>query len=195
MDLFPYYSAQTATMGEARMDLNTGERQHASIAQIEPRSVSLLRGHGISLKYAEENRYVLAKSITFDLLISIYDVNSRSAVVVRPAKPIDRKELSIIEKRINRIKNPNLEIRAIGLQNGWRGYAKSLNDIYKASRSKGHCMEVDLFGNEKRHIALDLKTGLSYNLFLENRIYRPGELINDEKETDFQQGVTPLLFI
>ncbi len=36
---------------------------------------------------------------------------------------------------------------------------------------------LGLFGNEIRHIALDTKTGLSYNVLLLDRIYRPGELV------------------
>ena len=56
-------------------------------------------------------------------------------------------------------------------------------------------MEIDLFGTDKRHIALDLKTGTSYDLFLENRIYRPGELANSEKEEDFQRSVPPLSLV
>ena len=43
-------------------------------------------------------------------------------------------------------------------------------------RVNGHFMEVDLFGTDTRHIALDLKTGVSYNLLLLNRLYRAGEL-------------------
>jgi hypothetical protein len=56
-------------------------------------------------------------------------------------------------------------------------------------------MEVDLFGEEKRHIVMDMKTGLSYDLLLENRIYRPGELKNDEKEEDFQSSTARLSFV
>ena len=56
-------------------------------------------------------------------------------------------------------------------------------------------MEIDMFGEEKRHMAIDMKTGLSYDLLLENRIYRPGELKNDEKEDDFQSSTSRLSFV
>ena len=193
MDLFRPYSASISTMGKERLLLNTGIRHHASLAQIESRSMSLEKSHGVSFSYAEERRYILAKNITFDLFVSIYDVNSRSGIALRLSKPADKKEFSLITKRIRRIKDANIELRAIGLQNGWRGYAKSVNDIYGVSSS--HLMEIDLFGTDKRHIALDLKTGTSYDLFLENRIYRPGELANSEKEEDFQRSVPPLSLV
>lgn len=192
MDLFRPYSA-AATTGNERLYLSTGKRQHASIGQIESRSVILEKSNGISLKYSELKRYVIAKSVTFDLLLTMYDVNSRSINVIRPTLPLEPKGLAMVQNRLKRVKNPNIEIRAIGLQNGWRGYVKSFNDVYKMC--KGHCMEIDLFGDEKRHIAIDLKTGLSYDLLLENRIYRPGELKNDEKEEDFQSNTALLSFI
>ena len=127
------------------------------------------------------------------MLLTMYDVNSRSILAIRSALPIEANDLKDIQKKLNHMRDANIEIRAIGLQNGWRGYAKSFNDIYKVS--KGHCMEIDLFGEEKRHVAIDLKTGLSYDLLLEDRIYRPGELKNDENEEDFQSSTARLSFI
>ncbi len=193
MDLFSAYSEAISSNTDARLYLSTGRRQHASIAQIESRSIPLEKSKAISIRYSEKKRYVISKSITFDMLLTMYDVNSRSMFAIRPTLPMGTKEVGQVQKLIGRIKNPNFEIRAIGLQNGWRGYAKSLNDIYRIS--KGHCMEVDMLGEEKRHIAIDLKTGLSYDLLLENRIYRPGELKNDEKEEDFQSNVSTLSFV
>ncbi|MCL5786841.1 MAG: hypothetical protein M1520_01405 [Candidatus Marsarchaeota archaeon] len=193
MDLFRPYSAEASNMGDQRLYLSTGKRNHASMAQIESRSVTLERNKGIAIKYSEKHRYLISKSITFDMLLTMYDVNSRSILAIRPALPTEANDLKEMQKRLNRMKNANIEVRAIGLQNGWRGYVKSFNDIYKVSR--GHCMEIDLFGEEKRHVAIDLKTGLSYDLLLENRVYRPGELKNDEKEEDFQSSIARLSFV
>ena len=193
MDLFRPYSAEASNMGDQRLYLTTGKRNHASMAQIESRSLILERNRGVFLKYSERQRYLIAKSITFDMLLTMYDVNSRSILAIRPSLPIEVSDLKEVQKRLNRMRYANVEIRAIGLQNGWRGYAKSFNDIYKAS--KGHCMEIDMFGEEKRHMAIDMKTGLSYDLLLENRIYRPGELKNDEKEEDFQSSTSRLSFV
>lgn len=193
MDLFRPYSAKATGMGNQRFYISTGKRQHSSIAQIESRSFTLERNNGILLRYSERQRYIIAKSLTFDMLLTMYDVNSRSILAIRSTLPIEAKELKGVRKKLSLMRNANIEVRAIGLQNGWRGYAKSLNDIYRIS--KGRCMEVDLFGDEKRHMAIDLKTGLSYDLLLENRIYRPGELKNDEKEDDFQSSTSRLSFI
>ena len=193
MDLFRPYSAEASNMGNQRLYLSTGKRNHASISQIESRSIVLERNKGKFIKYSDKSRYLIAKAITFDMLITVYDVNSRLILAIRPALPTDANDLKTVQKMLGHMKNANMEIRAIGLQNGWRGYAKSFNDIYKAS--KGHCMEIDMFGEEKRHIAIDMKTGLSYDLLLENRIYRPGELKNDEKEEDFQSSTARLSFV
>jgi hypothetical protein len=193
MDLFRQYSIVANNIGDQKLCLSTGKRNHASIAQIESRSIAIERNKGIFLNYSEKQRYLIAKAITFDMLLTMYDVNSRSILAIRPALPLEANDLKAVQKRLNHMKNANIEVRAVGLQNGWRGYAKSLNDIYKAS--KGHCMEVDLFGEEKRHIVMDMKTGLSYDLLLENRIYRPGELKNDEKEEDFQSSTARLSFV
>ena len=193
MDLFRPYSTEISNMRDQRLYLSTSKRNHASIAQIASRSISLERNNGIFLKYSEKHRYLVAKSITFDMLLTMYDVNSRSIVAIRPALPTEANDLKEVWKMLGHMKNANMEVRAIGLQNGWRGYAKSFNDIYKIS--KGHCMEIDMFGEEKRHIAIDMKTGLSYDLLLEDRIYRPGELKNDEKEEDFQSSTARLSFV
>ena len=193
MDLFRPYSAEASNMGNQRLHLSTGKRNHASLAQIESRSIIIEGNKGISIKYSEKYRYLISKSITFDMLLTMYDVNSRSILAIRSALPIEANDLKDIQKKLNHMRDANIEIRAIGLQNGWRGYAKSFNDIYKVS--KGHCMEIDLFGEEKRHVAIDLKTGLSYDLLLEDRIYRPGELKNDENEEDFQSSTARLSFI
>lgn len=193
MDLFRPYSAKATSMGNQRFYMSTGKRQHSSIAQIEPRSFILERNNGMLLRYSEKQRYIIAKSLTFDMLLTMYDVNSRSILALRSTLPIEAKELRSVRKKLGLMRNANIEVRAIGLQNGWRGYAKSLNDVYRIS--KGRCMEVDLFGEEKRHIAIDLKTGLPYDLLLENRIYRPGELKNDEREDDFQSSTSRLSFI
>ena len=36
-----------------------------------------------------------------------------------------------------------------------------------------------------RHVAVDLKTGASYNILMEDRNYRPGELINQMTPDDY----------
>jgi hypothetical protein len=193
MDLFRQYSIVASNIGDQKLYMSTGKRKHASIAQIESRSITIDRNKGMFLKYSEKHRYLIAKSITFDMLLTMYDVNSRSILATRPSLPTEANDLKEVQKRLNHMKDGNIEVRAIGLQNGWRGYAKSFNDIYKVS--KGHCMEVDMFGEEKRHIVMDMKTGLSYDLLLENRVYRPGELKNDEKEEDFQSSTSRLSFV
>ena len=60
---------------------------------------------------------------------------------------------------------------------------------------KNSLVEVDLFGNEVRHVAIDLKTGLSYNVLIKNIIYKPGELINNLSFDDFSKNVSRLKLV
>ena len=81
---------------------------------------------------------------------------------------------------LKKLRNPNLEIRAIGMQNLKEGYGNDLliniEQAYTVLKPKAKLVEVDLFGNETRHIAIDAKTGASVDVLLYDRFYKPGEL-------------------
>ena len=51
--------------------------------------------------------------------------------------------------------------------------------------SSSGIFEADLFGSDRRNIAIDLKTGTSFNMLTENRLYKPGELANTTTEEQF----------
>lgn len=193
MDLWDSYVARSAIgFGSAELTLSTGQRQHASLRQIEERSVSLEPSKARFLTYSEGARYIIAKDITFDLLLSVYDVNTRSAFVGRVTTDISPKTLMKIRSRMLKGR-PTLELRAIGLQNGYGNGVTDVEELYK--RLKPVLMEIDLFGTDTRHIAFDLKTGVPYNLLLLNRIYRPGELACQVKKEDFDGKISDLAFV
>ena len=83
---------------------------------------------------------------------------------------------------------PDMEARIIGLQDGEEhGFLKDLLGFLSKHRIR--LAEADLFGERIRHIAIDLKTGMSYNILLDDRIYKPSELVNRMTVEDFQRGL------
>jgi len=96
-------------------------------------------------------------------------------------------------KFINSLKKdkPNLEARIIGMQKNQDFYF-ILNQIFDFLISnKIRLVEVDLFGDNTRHIAIDTKLGTSYNVLMEDRIYRPGELVNSTTVENFERTFKP----
>ncbi len=195
MDLWPAYEkeARKETFGEERLTLETGKRWHTSLAMVEERSRELELNKAFFQGYSEEKRYVIAREITYDFFMSIYDVNTTQAILLRPSQRMADAALKRVTDEIRRKRLKNLEIRLIGLQ---RRDPMMPDAIWKIhTRVPGRLIEVDLFGNMTRHIALDLKTGSSYDLLLQNRIYRPAELINNTQVADFQSRKSEITFV
>ncbi len=138
-----------------------------------------------------EVRYVVANNITYDMLMSIYDVNARSVFVCRlfGFEGNTSAQLSSYIESLGKLKRkPNLETRLIGLQSKQKAdYLGQISDLISAAGIK--LMEVDLFGKETRHIAIDMKLGVSQDVLLEDRLYRPGELINTITLEQFERSL------
>ena len=167
-------------------------RWNASIGRIKDKSVALNINSVVSQHYEENKRYVLAEDVTFDLLLSIYDVNSGSILAARITRTPDAPELKKIYSLLRSVKTPNFEFRLIGLQNGYTAGLDVAEQIKK--RLKGIFVEFDLFGADTRHVAIDTKTGVPYSLLLLNRIYRAGELACNTKKEDFEKKISGLVF-
>ncbi len=132
-------------------------------------------------------RYVSAVSITYDVFISIYEVNSRSEFAARfvDFTPGLKYEM---DGFIRKTRMPNLEARIIGLQNK-SGPSPVVHLAEWLSERSVPVYEVDLFGTAVRHIAIDLHTGMSFDVLMENRLYKPGELENTLTLEQFQRGL------
>ncbi len=193
LDLWNSYLKYSAlSHSQAQLRVNTGTRQHASIAQISDRGVELGLNRAMHMAYSDAHRYILAKDLSYDLMATIYDVNTRSILAMRMSRDLSAPVITKMVKALARMKSGNLEMRVIGLQNGRSAYSLSIEVMHKESGAK--LMEADLFGNETRHIAIDTKTGVTYNLLMLNRIYRPGELVCSVKPEDFARSVSELVF-
>ena len=195
MDLWnTYKDLDRLKFGTERLYLSTGNRWNVSLKKASEKGVELRQGGAKLAKYSDLIKYVLAIDITFDLFVSIYDVNSGGAIVVRPARDLKSADKRRLQKLISGFKRPNFELRFIGFQNNWTDEIMLIDDIKKMVRPSV-IAEFDLFGSETRHLALDLKTGVPYNLLLINRIYRPGELLNPILKDQYFKTVSDLTFV
>jgi hypothetical protein len=135
-------------------------------------------------------RYIAQTEVTNDIVMSVYEVSTLSLFVARFSawsKDVEQQFSSFMGK-FNDPKNRHFEARIAGMQNG-QAY-EGLSDIVRfVKANKLPLMEIDLFGSNIRHVAFDAKTGMSYNILLENRLYKPGELAN--KAMVQQQAVQP----
>lgn len=158
------------------------ERVHVSYSSISNPVLSKELGINETcfIKYAnqENPRYLIAKELTSDLLLTVYDINSSSLFAAR-LPSLNSKESKIIHKAILKLsKKPfNLEARLIGMQNG-QDISMLQNALHILAHNKIPVTEFDLFGDQIRHIAVDSKLGMTLNVLLLDRIYRPGELKN-----------------
>lgn len=185
--------ARLEDFGKERLLMRTAERHNSSLDWVEDRSIELEEGRAFSAGYTEEKRYVIAKNLSFGLVVTVYDVNSGSIIALRSPSALGTEAAEEIKRRVKRLENPNIEVRAIGLQDGDIEMAESLASL-RGAVNGGRLVELDLFGNETRNIAIDIKTGSSFNLLLLNRIYKPGELVNSGKKAP-AAGKSELRFV
>ncbi|EQD62491.1 hypothetical protein B2A_02794 [mine drainage metagenome] len=122
-------------------------------------------------------RYIASTDLTYDMLLSVYDVDTKELFVMRlfKHKPDTFKPLKKHLSGISRNKYKRLEARLIGLQDK-EDYSILMPIFKELGKYRVPVVEVDLFGNQARHIALDSYLGTSFNILLLDRIYRPGEL-------------------
>ena len=193
MDFWKVFDSESLRQdfGTKELALNTGPRHALSLKTVEDRSTELASGTCLFRTYSYDKRYVIVRDITRDLLIIIFDVNSSAVLSLRFNAEVLQKDARKIHAILSRIKRPNIEFRAIGLQNSTTEPLSSLHMLRKVFQNK--LAEADLFGNSTRHIAIDTRTGMTYNLLLLNRIYRPGELLvqNNEQKPEEPAPVLP----
>ena len=120
MDFWSTYEKKAggSDFGKVQLCLNTGERPNASLARCQKNGVELGPGKVVSNRWDPKTRYLMAKSVVFDLFVSFYDVNSKGVVAMRLTEPVEGKELVAVKKAVKALGNANIEMRAIGLQNG-----------------------------------------------------------------------------
>lgn len=178
--------------GSQRFLASGKDRPHISRSKIllheDAEQIGLGDAKGIIYQDWMGKRYVYAESLGFDYLITLYDVNSPRGYALRL---LDSKDLlKHLKDGLKQVATqmPNIEARIFGLQNG-EAHAFLDPALNLLSQEGIRLIEADLFGEELRHVAIDLKTGSSYNVLLEDRNYRPGELANTMTREDLQRSL------
>ncbi len=194
MDLWKAYVNKSLELsfGTAQILLNTGDRHNSSLAHYLDRCIEIKPNSSIYKNYSYESRYIRFPNITFDLVMTFFDVNTSSIFAFRTSQEFTNNELLKITSVIKKMESTNLECRAIGMQNNYLELLPNIKNIHKKIPCK--LAELDLFGKEQRNILIDTKTGMSYNLLMENRIYRPGELLNKISYDEFEKTKSKLTF-
>ncbi|VVB77221.1 Uncharacterised protein [uncultured archaeon] len=195
VDFWNVYRKSRATEGfsKSRLYLSARDRIHASLSSVERSALTLDMSKGLALKYDESTRYLIAKDLTYDMLVSIYDVNSSFSVVFRESTILDDSEIARIRRQVAKAGKSNLELRAIGLQNNYSALINSLEDLCKVM--KFNLQEIDVFGSGVRHIVFDTKVGMAFDLLPQNRVIGPNDLVNRLSIDDFNKARSELTFI
>jgi hypothetical protein len=195
VDLWNKYNDDSGSpiFGSKRYYLRLGTRWNTSLSSVSAKSIDVKFGEAHALRYDESHRYLLAKDLTYDMILSIFDVNTSSVVVARLTVPLGKADLEKMRSAVAGMRMKNIELRLIGLQNKADLLLGSMT-LFQ-TYLKGALAEVDLYGNERRHIAIDTKTGTTYNLLLNNIIYKPGELTSTLTKEAFAERRSKFHFV
>ncbi len=185
------YAVSQALSGEkradSRMHMSSKDRPNMSLSKIQEGDnyIEINAGQIKRLYYSEWHgeRFLFARSLNTDVLFTLFEVNSAKLVAFRGAH-VNSSSIEKIKAEARKIlsKKPNLESRIFGFSNG--SNLKYIKDLLHLSQElKARLVEVDAFGNEFRHIAIDSRFGISYNVLLDNRPYRAGELMVNQSVT------------
>jgi len=190
------FTEEKLVLGVIKSTYLPSDRANTSIASINDLAKMIKLGEILYEKNEVGKRYIFAYNLTYDLFASVYSVSKEVGVFFRMALPLDKNEVGTIKKLYRRLADRSIEARLIGMQNK----QKNASDIVKSllflsNLSNSALVEVDLFGNEVRHVAIDLKTGLSYDVLLGNILYRPGELVNHLDFDEFSKGAVRLKLV
>ena len=164
------------------------ERQNLSKLRLDSDSgCEYLNAKGMYVGRYDEmgKRYAACANLVYDAMLVVFDQSSRRALVYRFGEFVKEDE-AVLSKHMKDF-DANSEARLIGLQNGQRFGA--VEKAYSLISRRGiGVFEVDLFGNEQRHVAIDLKTGVTFDVLMLNRPYRPGELVNRLTREQFERS-------
>ena len=136
-------------------------------------------------------RYVGCLSLVYDLVLSVFDVSSGTLIIGRFVDFTVATGLRF-ERALKFLKIPVAEARIIGLQNG-----ENFKVVHNIALFMKKCalplVEVDLFGTDTRHLCFDIKTGTSFDVLINNKLYKPGELANTLTVEQFERGLSPTI--
>jgi hypothetical protein len=135
-------------------------------------------------------RYVSVLNLSYDFLVSFFDVNTHESLVCRTFRS-DAATKSLMTKYLSLMKpkKPNIEARIIGMQTG-QDYSNLYDLAELIDSHRVQLVEVDLFGSDVRHVAFDTKLGMSFEVLVEDILYKPGEFRNTMTLEQFERGMS-----
>jgi hypothetical protein len=134
--------------------------------------------------------YTAALGLTYDIFMSIYDVNRHSLIAGRFID-FDIGVRKKFESFIASVKMPrNLEVRIIGMQDS-EGHSELVGVFGFVKRIGAAVVEIDIFGKETRNVAVDVHRGASFNVLVFDRLYKQGELENMMTKEQFERSLLP----
>jgi hypothetical protein len=132
-------------------------------------------------------KYIAFTNLSYDCVISLYNFDSKQGVVYRFYEDIiNNREL--FSKYFNDLALKNTEIRIIGMQNNYLN-KQVRNKFFLIFTKKIKLYEIDLFGTEIRNIALNIETGQTFDILMENKLYKPGELTTKITLEEFESKI------
>lgn len=134
------------------------------------------------------NRYCACVDLVYDAVVVLFDHNRRECLVYRFADFDNGRMPEFIRIVGASFGKKGAEARIIGLQNGQE--FSTVGQAHSLLRAKGIAIvEIDLFGSEARQLAIDLKMGVTFDVLILNRPYRPGELANKLTISQFERQI------
>ncbi len=182
-------------VGRSQILINSKERMHISKSDLDRyKSTTYLQiDEANELRFDESGtRYLASLDLTYDTLVSVYEKNTRSVLVVRFYDD-PKTVVSKISGFVKALKyKEGVEGRVMGMQSN--NYPFEVNTLISNMEGLGICIkELDLFGTSVRHIAIDSKLGSSIDILKEDRLYRAGELANLKSLPEFKAEMTQLI--
>ncbi len=186
-----YADLHTANFGKQPYLKTFKKRPHISKSKLDSYSNCTYMKTGDVFAHSRFNeltgRYAASVSLTYDILVSLYDVNTRSMAAARFME-FGRPVHDHFENFLRSLKRPNIEVRVLGMQDN-QGASAMYGVADFIAQNKLALYEIDLFGKDTRHIALDMSTGMSFNILLQDKIYKPGELANKMTLEQFERTI------
>ncbi|MGC8572259.1 MAG: hypothetical protein ACP5LH_03200 [Candidatus Micrarchaeia archaeon] len=129
-------------------------------------------------------RYAAFTSLSYDAALTLYNVDKKELIALRLYNNYLLLNNIISYLKKNKI-DGSAEARLFGFNTNLDNKFISAT-INLVRKNEIEFYEVDILGNEIRNIALDLKTGQTFNILMNNRLYKPGELINKQTLEEFE---------
>ncbi len=180
--------ARKAGFGKERYVRNFKERQNLSKLRLDSDSgCEYIDANGVYFGSYDEvgKRYAACVNLVYDAMLAVFDQSTRRALICR-FNEFRKEDMARLSKYMREF-GANSEARLIGLQNGQQFDIVEMAYALISSRGIG-IFEIDLFGNEQRHVAIDLKTGVTFDVLMLNRPYKPGELVNKQTKEQFERS-------